>query len=130
MTIIWCMVPEIWSMTDIIFCHSGPFFFSFYTCNGSWVMECNRHNFFVILDRFLPFYPHTFRKIKILKKRKKHLEISFYTCVPCTINDSHMIYYGSWDMEGNGHNFLSLWVGFCPFTLLTTQKIKIMKKNK
>ena len=26
MTIIWCMVPEIWSMTDRMFCHSGPFF--------------------------------------------------------------------------------------------------------
>ena len=26
MTIIWCMVPEIWSMTDKIFCHLGPFF--------------------------------------------------------------------------------------------------------
>ena len=26
MTIIWCMVPEIWSAKDRIFCHSGPFF--------------------------------------------------------------------------------------------------------
>ena len=26
MTIIWCMVPEIWSMTDRSFCHFGPFF--------------------------------------------------------------------------------------------------------
>ena len=26
MTIIWCMVPEIWSMTDWIFCHFGSFF--------------------------------------------------------------------------------------------------------
>ena len=26
MTIIWCMVPEIWSMTDIFFWHSGLFF--------------------------------------------------------------------------------------------------------
>ena len=26
MTIIWCMVPEIWSMTDIIFYHCEPFF--------------------------------------------------------------------------------------------------------
>ena len=25
-TIIWCMLPEIWSATDIIFCHSWPFF--------------------------------------------------------------------------------------------------------
>ena len=26
MTIIWCVVPEIWRMMDIIFCHFGPFF--------------------------------------------------------------------------------------------------------
>ena len=26
MTIIWWMVPEIWSATDITFCHSGQFF--------------------------------------------------------------------------------------------------------
>ena len=26
MTIIWCKVPEIWSMKDTIFCHFGPFF--------------------------------------------------------------------------------------------------------
>ena len=25
-TIIWCMVPEMWSATDKIFCHFGPFF--------------------------------------------------------------------------------------------------------
>ena len=26
MKIIWCMVPEIWSMTNNFFCHFGPFF--------------------------------------------------------------------------------------------------------
>ena len=25
-TIIWCMLPEIWNTTDLIFCHFGPFF--------------------------------------------------------------------------------------------------------
>ena len=30
MTIIWCMVPELWSATDRIFCHSGLFFLPFY----------------------------------------------------------------------------------------------------
>ena len=29
----------------------------------------------------------------------------------CTINDNHMM-YGSWDMERNGHNFLSFWTLF------------------
>ena len=55
MTIIWCMVPEIWSVAAI--------FVSFWTI-------------------FWPFTPLT-QKIKILKKRNKHLEVSlFYTSVP------------------------------------------------
>ena len=47
-------VPEIWCVTDVII---------------------------FILGYFLPFYPLTTQKIKIKKKRKKHLEVSlFYTC--------------------------------------------------
>ena len=38
--------------------------------------------------------------------------------------------YGSWDMEHDGQNFLSFRAIFCPFTLLTPQKIKILKKWK
>ena len=37
--------------------------------------------------------------------------------------------YTSWDMECN-KNFLSFWGIFCPFTSLTTWKIKILKKWK
>ena len=56
MTIIWCMVSEIWSETD---------------------------RFFVVLDHFLSFYPLKICKIKILKKWTKSLELlSFYKCVP------------------------------------------------
>ena len=58
---------------------------------GAWQTE-----FFVILDYFLPFYPHKTQKIKILKNEKIQLEISsFYTCVPKS-ND-HMM-YSSWNM--------------------------------
>ena len=53
----WCMITELWSTTDWMFCHSGPFF-----------------------ALYLP--PLWTQKIKILKKWKKHLEISFYKCVP------------------------------------------------
>ena len=42
--------------------------------------------------------------------------LPFYTLHMCTINDNHMM-YGSWRI-------------FCPFTVLTTQKIRILKKNK
>ena len=58
MTIIWCMVPEIGSMTDNIFCHLWTIF-SFY--RNSPVNQ-------------------NFGK---MKKKQQHLEIlSFYTCVP------------------------------------------------
>ena len=48
-----------------------------------WDIECDRQNVLVILDCFLPFYPLTTRKVKILKNWKKHPEISsFYNSVP------------------------------------------------
>ena len=43
----------------------------------------------------------------------------------CTINEDHMI-YDSWDIRHDGQFFVILG----PFTLLTTQKIKILKKWK
>ena len=96
MTIIWCMVPEIWSATDRIFCHSGLFF-----ALVLWA-----------------------QKIKILKKWKEHVNIfSFYKCVP----QMTVTWSVSWDMECNEQNFLSFWTVFCPFTPLTTWKIKILE---
>ena len=54
-TIIWGMVPEIWSETDRIFSHFGPFF---------------------------GFYPSNNPENQNLKKWTNHLEMSsFYTCV-------------------------------------------------
>ena len=49
----------------------------------------------------------------------------------CTTNDNHMI-YGSWDMVRDRCNcyFSFCWGIFCPFTSLTTQKTKILKKWK
>ena len=45
----------------------------------------------------------------------------------CTKNHDHMM-HGSWDTELDRQNFLSLWTIFCPFTQLTTWKIKNLKK--
>ena len=69
-----------------------------HTMFGSWDTEWDRQKNFLILGHFLPFYlPLIIPNIKILKKRKKCLEIlSFYTYM-CTINEDHMI-YGSWNM--------------------------------
>ena len=55
MTIVWCMVPGIWSLMDRMFCHFGPFFTLLPPKNPK------NHNF--------------------EKKRKKRLKISFYTNV-------------------------------------------------
>ena len=57
---------------------------------GAWQMQL----LFLILGYFSPFIPLTAQKIKILKKwrKKKHLQISFYICVPkimirwCTVH--------------------------------------------
>ena len=94
------MVPEIWSATDIIFCHFELFF--------------------ALLPPPNNLANQTFKKLKktpegiiILHKR--------------TINDDHMM-YGSRYMKHERKNFLIIWIIFCPFTPLTTQKIKILKK--
>ena len=80
-----CMFPEIWSGTDRVYLFSTSF------CRFTLIAT---------------------QKIKILKKFKKHLEISsFYTKFPK--NDDHMLYC-SWDMARDGCNFyFSFWAIFC-----------------
>ena len=38
--------------------------------------------------------------------------------------------YCSWDMVCDGCNYFSFWAIFCPFTTLTTRKIKMKNKTK
>ena len=66
----------------------------------------------IILGHFWPFYPPNNPKNQNFEKKKKLLEISFYTC---TENHNHMK-YSSWDTEWERQNFLSFWTVFCPFT--------------
>ena len=140
---------------DRIFCHFGPFFallppnnpknqndekmkkspghIILHKCTindkhvmyGSWDMECNGQNFFVILEPFLPFYPPNNPKNQNFKKVKEN------TCIldMCTKNDNHIM-YGFWDMNHDRQKFLSFWAIFCTCTLLINQKIKILKKWK
>ena len=78
---------------------------------------------------FCPFTTLLTLKIKIWKKYgKKHLEIlSFCKCVP--LSENHTI-YGSWDMNRGRQKFCCFGSFFYPFTPLTIQKIKILKKWK
>ena len=108
MTIIWCMVPEIRSMTDIIFLSFWTIFCPFTPYgprkskqilkNGKkhlkiafskhkwqsydvWFLRdgVQETDFFVILDHFSSFYPPNNPKNQHSKKWNKHLEILFYT---------------------------------------------------
>ena len=156
MKIIWCMIPEMWSTTGRILSHFGPIF-AFYPCPptnnpenqnfekmkktpgdiiilqkctindnhmiyGSWDMKCTRENFF--LSSWAIFYhPPNSLKNKNFKKVKKVPKM-------CTNNHDHRLYC-CWDMARDGCNcYFSFWVVFCPFTLLTAQKMKISKKWK
>ena len=99
--IISCMLPKIWSMTDN--------FLSF------WVIFC-------------PFTPLLIPKINICKKMyKKPADIILLHM--CTINEDHMM-SGFWNIRHDRQSFLSFWAIFCPLTLLTTWKIKILKNMK
>ena len=100
MPIIWCIVPEIWSATDRIFCHFAPFFAP------------------------LPQKPNNPKNQHLKKMKKRPGDITILHL--CTINNDHTV-YGSWDMKHDGQNFLPFWTIFCPFTPLTTWKIKISK---
>ena len=84
--------------------------------------------FFVILDRFLPFYLTNNVKNQNFEKMKS-TPGDIITLYMCTINDNHRM-YGSWDMKHDGQNILLFWTIFCPFTHLLTRKIKILKKWK
>ena len=98
-TIIWHMVPEILSATDRIFCHFGQFFVH------------------------LP--PKNPKNQNFEKMKKAPGDIILHKC---TKNHDHMLCC-SWDTMHDGCNsYFLFWAIFCPFTLLTTQKIKILKK--
>ena len=154
-TIIWYIVSEMQSEIDKCFCHFGPFFallsppllilnikilkkneknaWRFYPfihnvhhiIYGSWNRRCDRQKFWTFLGILCPFNTLTTWKIKILTLKKTLGDVIILHI--CTINDNRVM-HGSWNMECNRHNFLSVCTVFCPFTPLWTQKIKIFKK--
>ena len=102
------MFPEIWSVTDGLFCHFGPFF--------------------ALLPSLFPSSLLTNWKIWILKKWKKHLEISpFYTKVPS--NHDHMLYC-SWDMVCDRYTFYFWFWSFLSLYTPNSPKNKNLKKMK
>ena len=102
--------------------------------NSSWGIECDRLTL-VIMGFFALYRPPSHpllsflkpTKISILKKWTKMLKISSFTHV---YQKLQLLRYDSWYTEWDRQNFLSFWAIFCPFTPLTTHKIKILKNEK
>ena len=92
----------------------------------SWDMECGGEKFLSFWNTFYPFTHLITQKTKILKNLKK-TSGDIIILHKSTINNHYMI---SWDMKHDWQFFLSFWTVFCPFTPLTTWKIKILKNWK
>ena len=123
MKIIWYMVPEILSATPIIYCHFGLFFalspLQWPRKSHIWKKEENSWRYF----HFASTITDNRNWQMMYGSWDKECEKPGYIIIlhMCTINDNHIMY---------GSCFLSFWTVFCPFTPLTTQKIKILKKWK
>ena len=92
-----------------------------------WDIKCERLKL-VIMDHFCPFTLPKNPKNQNFENMKKMLEISsFYKSVP----ETTIMRYSSWDMELHRQDsFLSFRAIFCPFTPLTTWKIKTLRQWK
>ena len=152
----WYMVPEIWTTTDffVIMCHFLPFYplnspqnknikkmkkipgdiiiLHKYPKNHDHMLYCSRHTardtcncYFSFWALFCPFTPITDRKTKISGKIKKN-NWKYHHFTHVYKNHDHMLYC-SWNMARDTCSYFSFWAIFCPFTHLTTQKIKISK---
>ena len=141
MTIIWCMIPEIWSVTDRFFCRildqkTVDIIISQrctknhdHMLHCSLDMVCNGFNcYFTFWAIFYTFTYLTAKKLKTKKNGKKPWRHYHFTIVYHK-SWSYMLYC-SWDMVCDGCNYFSFWAIFCPFTSLTAQKIKIFENMK
>ena len=144
MTIMRCMVLEISSAMDRIFCHFGPFFaLSPPSQPKKSKFQKNEKNHWRYYHFTLVYQKWQSCDVWFLRYRVQRTELlvildHFLHFYPphnpknqnfkqmkktaggiiilnlCTINDNHM--YGFWDIKCDRQNFLSLWNVFCPFT--------------
>ena len=98
----WCMVPEIWCVTDAIIFHFGPI--------------------------FALLLPPNSPKNQNFEKMKKTPEDTII--LHMGIKNYDQMIYSSWNMVCDGCNYFSFWTIFCPFTSLTAKKIKNFQKMK
>ena len=109
MTVIWCMVPEIWSATDTIFCHFG-------LC-------------IALIPPTPPYTPNNLKN-QNLKKWKNHLDILYIMILHmCTKNDNHMK-YGSWISSTIDRIFCHSGPFFALLPRYGPRKTKFLKNEK
>ena len=96
-----CLIPEILSTIDIIFCHFGPFF------------------------AISP--PNNFENQNLEKNKRHAWRYHHFTLVYHKWWSYDIWFLRYWVQQTD---FLTFWTIFCPFTNLTTQKIKILEKKK
>ena len=94
--------------------------------HGSWDMEYSRQIFLSFWVIFCPFTPLIPWKNKIMKKWKCNWRCYHFTLV----HHKWQLHYVWFLRYGARQSLLSFLTIFCPFTLLTTQKFKILKKWK
>ena len=126
MKIIWCMLLEIWSMTDIIFSHFGPFF-ALLPPNNPENQNFERWKKCQEISLFHTSIPQIDPKNKNFKP---FLKTWRYYPITYVYHKWRYLMYDSWDMKHDRQNFLSFWAIVCLFTALTIQKIKILKRWK
>ena len=158
MTVIWCMVPQIWSAMDKIFCHFGLFFALLPPNNPkNQNFEKNEkisqefYHFIHVYHKwqsydvwFLRYWLQQTEFFIILDqflpfyypknpksqnfKKLKKTTGDIIILHKCTKNHDHTLYC-SLDMTCNRPNcYFSFWAIFCLFVPLTARKIKINKK--
>ena len=112
------MVLHICTINDNNICTINDYYVWFLRYGG-WLT-----NFFVILDWFLPPRP---RKPNLQKNEKNTLTDYQITHVNHKWQ-SYEVWFLRYGVQQT--KCFVIWTGFCPFTPLTTQKIKILKKWK
>ena len=119
MTIMWCIIPEIWCMTNRIFCHFGRYYHFTHVYHKWWSYDvwllrnwAQQIELFAILDHFLLFYTLKNPKNQNFQNLKKSPGDTIILH-KCTKNHDQMVYcscnMANLDISRTKHYFYSKW---------------------
>ena len=98
---------------------------------GSWDINCKRQIVLSSWAIFCPFKPLTPQEAKVSQKKTKKKKTKRYQQLTQVYQKHDNMLYYSWDMACDRCNYyFSFWSIVCPFTLITSQKLKIWKNEK